>query len=464
MGIVNGSPLEQSATPDTPRRVVVKLHEAAAAASHGLHVAAAFGGTWNALADTFPGVQARPYFAGDLDMWFAASAPPPPAPSLIDTRRYLAVDVPEGIDAMEVAVTLQESPAVESAYPEGGPTPPPLNPFDDPRSANQGYLSAAPDGIDARWAWSSAAADGAGVGFVDLERGWTLDHEDLAGANITIISGENRDYHGHGTAVLGEVASRDNALGGIGIAPAATTRVVSQWRGGTAYSTAAAILSAAAAMQPGDVLLLEAQTTFPTAPGYVPVEVEDLVFDAIHATVASGIIVIEAAGNGSVDLDQFVDLRGRAILNRNSSDFRDSGAILVGAASAGVPHQRLGFSNFGTRIDCFAWGELIDTCGDGGVGQAIDTYTTGFGGTSGASPIVTGCALLLQSWRLHAGLARCTATEMRRLLADPSVNTSSSSPASDRIGVMPDLRAIIQGHTAAASIVPPAPADSTALL
>lgn len=149
---------------------------------------------------------------------------------------------------------------VEDAYVEAGTVPPPVNAADDPRSGNQGYLGAAPAGIDAMWAWS--LIDGHGIRFVDLESGWTLNHEDLAAANISLISGLNQDFQGHGTAVLGEVAAIDNQRGGVGIAPGATVRVVSQWRTATDYSTAAAILSAGQAMSRGDVLLLEAQTNF----------------------------------------------------------------------------------------------------------------------------------------------------------------------------------------------------------
>ena len=243
--------------------------------------------------------------------------------------------------------------------------PPPVSPDDDPRSASQEYLDPSPHGVDARFAWSQGL-DGSGVGFVDLERGWTLDHEDLVDSAIDIISGVNTDYHGHGTAVLGEVAMVDNELGGIGMAPAVMTRVVSQWRPGGQYKTAEAILSAASEMDAGDVLLLEAQTQYQTTgEAFVPVEVEPLVFDAIRTAVGHGIIVIEAAANGTVDLDGFQDVDGRFVLNRHSGDFRDSGAIIVGAASATAPHGRLDFSNFGSRIDCYAWGHGIDTCGDG---------------------------------------------------------------------------------------------------
>lgn len=117
---------------------------------------------------------------------------------------------------------------------------------------------------------------------------------------------------------------------------------------------------------------------------------------------------------------------------------------MVGAASSGAPHGRLGFSNFGSRIDCFAWGEHIDTSGDGAEGRDKHEYTTDFGGTSGASPIVTGCAVLLQSLRRSNGQSPFTPAEIRALLADSALNTSSANPGFDLIGVMPDLQSIVQ--------------------
>lgn len=353
---------------------------------------------------------------------------------------YAAIQVPDAASAERLAKELAARGDIETAYLEGGPTPPPVNAGDDPRSGNQGYLDAAPDGIDARWAWN--AADGAGIGFVDLEQGWTLNHEDLVSAGITLISGVNQAYHGHGTAVLGEVVAVDNTRGGVGIAPGASARVVSQFVTSTSYSTAAAIISAADAMSPGDVLLLEAQTTVGGST-YLPVEVEQAVFDAISDAVDAGIVVVEAAGNGGNDLDDYTDAAGDHILRVGDSDYRDSGAIMVGAASSTAPHSRLGFSNHGSRIDCYAWGENVDTTGDGWTGMSTTAYTGGFGGTSGASPIVTGAAVLLQSWR-RAWKGHAFDPYTLRSWLRSAVNTPSADPAVDRIGVMPDLRAIIE--------------------
>ena len=448
MAIVNGQPLEKDPrTPAVVQRVVVKLRrEAVAGPPSETSMRSPASDAWAVIRQRYPGVSVRPYFSSSLGPDAARmSTTPPPSGASLDTAQYMAVDVPAGIEPESVAREIRREPDVETAYREGGPTPPPVTPDDDPRSGGQGYLAPAPDGVDAHFAWTIAQIDGTGVGFVDLERGWTLNHEDLEEAGVQIISGVSVDYRGHGTAVLGEVAAVDNALGCVGIAPNATVRVVSQWRTGNTYSTADAILSAAERMAPGDVLLLEAQTTYETTGSlFVPVEVEELVFQAIRGAANRGIIVIEAGANGSVDLDGFTDVDGRQVLNRNSGDFRDSGAIVVGAASSSSPHHRLGLSNFGSRIDCYAWGEHITTCGDGRTGDDVNSYTEGFGGTSGASPMVAACALLLQSLRDRNGQPRFTPQEMRDLLSDPSLNTRSADPAGDRIGVMPDLRALIE--------------------
>jgi hypothetical protein len=198
-------------------------------------------------------------------------------------------------------------------------------------------------------------------------------------------------------------------------------------------------------MNPGDILLLEAQSSYPGyGKNYLPVEVYQAPFDAIVAATAAGIIVVEAAGNGGNDLDAFTDSAGKQILNRQSADFRDSGAIMVGAASSAVPHTRMDFSNYGSRIDSFGWGQNVDTCGGSGAGTT--DYTSNFGGTSSASPIVAGAAVLLQSWRQAMGASLFDPATMRSLLSSTTLNTASANPSTDRIGVMPDLKAIIRSY------------------
>lgn len=403
-------------------------------------------GPWDRLEEQFPGITLSRLFTSQepekIQSLVRRAADRDRSYKPRNLLAYFAIDCPGEVDPEALAKAIGQWRSVEVAYVEGGPTPPPspVNATNDPRATNQGYLDPAPDGIDAEYAWTLAGGDGAGVGVVDLEQGWTLNHEDLVTQGITMISGTNTAYFGHGTAVLGELVATDNTIGCVGIAPRASARVVSQYRAGGGYNTSEAILDAAAAMPFGDVLLLEAQTS---AFGYsmLPVECELAVFDVIRLATALGVVVVEAAGNGGNDLDA-VSILGQRVFDRSSADFRDSGAIMVGAGSSLAPHSRLSFSNYGSRIDCYGWGESIDTTGDGWTGNLTTSYTGSFGGTSGASPIVTGAAALVQSLFVAARGYRVGPKQMRVILASAATGTASANPATDRIGVMPDLRSI----------------------
>ena len=407
-------------------------------------------GPWERLAAEFKGITLMPLFTSRrpeevhaLVNRATATDPTYRPPNFLT---YFVVNIPAGVNPEAVVKALSGWASVATVYVEPPPVEPPVvNPADDPRSANQGYLDPAPDGIDAEYAWG-LGGDGTGQALVDLEWGWTFNHEDLAALGITLISGINNSYFFHGTGVLGEIAARDNTVGCVGIAPAvASVRCVSQWLSGGGYSTSQPILDAIAVMSFGDVLLLEAQTSLW---GYVkvPVEIEPAVFDVIRLATALGIVVVQAGGNGGVDLDTVVNPAGQQIFNRANADFQDSGAIIVGAASSAAPHARLNFSCFGSRIDCYGWGEDVDTLSSDATNTATNLYTTSFSGTSSASPIVTGAALTVQGLAESILTHRIGPWQLRTILSLPANGTPSQNPAVDRIGVMPNLRAIIDGN------------------
>src|SRR6266545_4403698 len=149
---------------------------------------------------------------------------------------YFMVDCPLGIDPNDLAKAFLGWASIEKAYYDP-PGVDPVAPDDDPQFGNQGYLDAAPDGIDAEFAWPRAdgsgfsGGDGAGIAVIDLEQGWTLDHEDLIAHGATLLHGTLRDSsRPHGTSVLGELCAVDNALGCIGIASGvASVHVVSRF-------------------------------------------------------------------------------------------------------------------------------------------------------------------------------------------------------------------------------------------
>ncbi|OJD97793.1 peptidase S8 [Bacillus cereus] len=366
---------------------------------------------------------------------------------------YYIVENQGDIDVQALLAKFEKSSLIESAYLQEAETPPEerlpnlsVNPYDEPRLTRQGYLEAAPLGINAPYAWSINGGDGKGTTFVDMEYGWLLSHEDLVNQKIELMSGQNKSkHHNHGTSVLGIVSAEDNNIGGIGIAPKAKVKVVSQIRDNGNYNTADAILSAVNNMQAGDILLLEAQETYDGYgdKNYFPVEVKPDIFDAIRMGTNKGIIIIEAGANGGNDLDQFRDRNGKQVLNRNSPDFKDSGAIMVGAASARVPHKRLYFSNYGSRVDVYGWGNAVDTTDAKPSEFITNLYTSSFAGTSSASPIIAGAAASIQGIAKNNKGKVYTPSQLRNILSDPSTGTKSNDPISDKIGVLPDLKAIL---------------------
>ncbi|HWT25776.1 MAG TPA: S8 family serine peptidase [Solirubrobacteraceae bacterium] len=381
---------------------------------------------------------------------------------------FVEVDCPDGVDPQAVAEVLAQIPGlVEYAYVADIPSDPLVVGTTNPRFAEQRYLEAAPTGIGVAAAWARGA-DGSGVSLIDIELGWFLAHEDLP-RGIALLAGVNEpSSHFHGTAVLGEIVGVDNGVGVVGIAPGCTANVIS-WaeRAGVRRRCriAEAIGSAALRLGDGDVLLLEVQK--PSVNGGVervlPIEVERCVFEAIRLATKLGIVVVEAAGNGGLDLDQYRDARGVATLNRDLPlEFEDSGAIMVGACTPAVPHGRLPRSNYGSRVDCHAWGDRIATTGSYDTPHAGDAYWDpdkeylpgrhGFGGTSGAAAIVAGVCVLIQHLRTLltplGAPGRLDAARMRFLLQDVE-NGTDTFLVSDKIGPMPDLERIIAREFAA---------------
>jgi len=350
---------------------------------------------------------------------------------------------------------LRELPGVENAYKEHTPSLPTVDPTDDTFAGDQDYLDAAPTGIDARWAWTQPDCEGAGFGFIDCEWGWVVAHEDLSASSPTLIHNDNcygsggsfgSGWYDHGTAVLGEIVGRDNTVGIVGIAPSIDYVKMSSFYDAATddhADTAEAIVAAITGVKAGDVILLEIQKS------YRPAEIDDADFDAIRLAVANGIIVVEAAGNGNYDLDAWTDSSGDFRLNRTHADFQDSGAIMVGACVSAVvngTHERWGSSNYGSRIDCYGYGENVVTTGYGDLAGTTDndTYTEDFGGTSGASPMIVGCALILQGKYKATTGTILSPMQVRVILSDPATGTPQGTTVAGNINVMPNLRAILE--------------------
>jgi serine protease len=377
---------------------------------------------------------------------------------LADLNLYFEIQVPKGTTygkVQDLLAKLNRLPSVEIAYAEPpveptmmeqkfSPMLPGLKAATPNFQGQQGYLNAAPQGIDALYAWTLPGGTGTGVKIIDLEHAWQFTHEDMptlfrqGGTPINDVSLRN-----HGTAVMGEMVAKNNGFGVTGIAYQAQAGTES-WSNQT---PASAITTASLAAGTGNILLLEGQWPGPATSSspcgcsgsqcdYVPLEYQQAEYDAIATATANGRIVIEAAGNGSTNLDDPVygNLFNRSV--------RDSKAILV-AASLSTGLSPTCFTNWGSRIDVHGWGENVVTMGYGSLfngGTEDRWYTSSFNGTSSASPIVAGAAASLQGAARAAGRGDRNPLTMRQLINSTG---TPQDPNSKNIGPRPNLRAAL---------------------
>jgi Subtilase family len=402
--------------------------------------------------------------------------------SLADFYRARAAD--NRLDAL--ASRLAAAPLVAGAYVKppsepaavGAPARPGVAPAAPPAATpdftgRQGYLGPAPGGIDAQWAAAQPGGGGAGVRIVDIEGAWLFTHEDLAqnaGGVLTGTPTADLGWRNHGTAVIGEFGADDNGIGVLGVAPDAVVRGASIF-GGT--GSAAAIRQAADAVSAGDIILLELHRPGPRfgfaqrndQHGYIAIEwwPDDLA--AVRYATSKGVLVVGAAGNGAEDLDDAIyDAPAAGFPASWQNPFNPanptSGAVIVGAgapppgthgANHGDDRSRLGFSNYGARVDAQGWGREVTTTGgrfdmagdlQGGADETL-WYTDTFSGTSSASPIVVGALAAIQGMQAAAGrplLTPAQAQAVLRATGSPQQD-GPNGPAAQRIGNRPDLRA-----------------------
>jgi hypothetical protein len=396
-------------------------------------------GHWKALAQQFPGLRIlrlyRSISTTDLAALVRRGETNDPTYHPPNFQTYFVVETASPAAAAQVWHELRAWPGVEHSYVEpAAQSPNPINPAAYAMNGGQGYEDPSPHGIGARCAWTHPGGDGTGQAVIDLETGWTLDHDDFSAHHPTLLFGaiEPADAS-HGTSVLGIMSAVGNFAGIIGIAPnVQSVNVVSYKRDGTSEPTTDTIPDAiACAVQHlvlGNVLLLEVELNF------LPCEFDLACAAAIRLATAAGISVIEAAGNGNQNLDTSLDSAGNLLFPGTPGS--DSLAVIVASATTTVPHTRRANSNFGKRVNCYAWGDSVLTSASTGPSDlASHTNVPEFANTSAASAIIAGSALSVQGMRQAAGLPRLGPADLRAALM-------AGTPSADPIGVMPDLCAI----------------------
>lgn len=399
-----------------------------------------------------------------------------------DINHYFTVQLSKESDASAVTVAnrFEQLDMVEAVHfiPLQNPSPPAasstipdysdrLRTFSD---GNQWYLEPAPLGVGARYAWEGFRGDGAGITICDLEYNANFTHSEFS--NIVLfrppmlsprLSGDDPTGKDHGSAVFGIIGGRKDGIGVTGIAHGARMAFVCQTDFRGQNDIANAIYIALNNLDPGDVLLLEAQTSGPNRPtrpddsnpqlGLVAVTWSRPVYDAVRVGVLNGITVVAAAGNGTQNLDApeySTSVNGWPNGQGPFQLSNDTGMIMVGSGRPSFPTgistepiwNRNGDSNFGATVDVFSWGASLTTAGQGSLlnlaGENFD-YRNDFGGTSGASAIIAGVAGVVQALYQTANDEPASAATMRTLLRTGGTTTLNEAG----IGVMPNLRSVI---------------------
>jgi hypothetical protein len=370
-----------------------------------------------------------------------------------DLSRYYVAYVRNKDQAEKLAKELSKDESVDSTDVVPPPVPATVTITTVSFENLQGYLEPAPGGVDARYAWTFPGGKGTGINMIDIEGAWNFSHEDLLLNQLGLAGGTmnpDASWLNHGTAVIGEIGGDENNFGITGISSQCIVRGYSIFGQNNAFHLA--MKNAADMLGPGDIILIELHAPGPDASGsgqdgYIAMEFWDINFDAIRYATSLGIIVVEAGGNGSRDLDSPV------FQNKFSRSLRDSGAIVVGAGAPpsgnyGPDRSRLGFSNWGSIVDTQGWGREVVTTGYGDLQGGPDPnkwYTAQFSGTSSASPIIVGVIACLQGIRRARGEPPLTFTQIRNLLhtSGSLQQDAPGRPITQRIGNRPNLREMV---------------------
>ncbi|MFT7462279.1 MAG: hypothetical protein ACI9EF_000619 [Pseudohongiellaceae bacterium] len=282
---------------------------------------------------------------------------------------------------------------------------------------------------------------GLGVRLSDCEYGWNQAHEDLNDKNLHLEPGQTIDpqvfvlgWDSHGTAVIGETSAVPNAYGLTGLAPNAEVYTYPEWTLQEGFRRVTSVANAIAGSAPGDVVLLEMQTM--GVAGFGPAELDPSLFAVVRTGVDAGVVVVGAAGNGGENLDSpaYASFMGMG----------DSGSILVGAGSPDLNHNALSFSTFGARVNLQGWGQNVFTLGYGDFAEfgfdKNQRYTSGFNGTSSASPMVAAACVLLQERSRNIHGSPLDPGTLRQILIATGIEQGSGG----HIGPLPSVGAAVQ--------------------
>ena len=260
---------------------------------------------------------------------------------------------------------------------------------------------------------STKSGDGSGAVNVDIgimDTGIDLNHLDLnVYRQVTFVPGTNsgNDDNGHGTAVAGIAAAKDNSQGVVGMAPGArlwSIKVLDRNGIGSSSNIIKGIDYVTQHAKEIDVVNLS----------FGAVGKNEALHNAIIKSVSAGVTYAAAAGNEGIDASSVFPASYPEVIAVSAIVDTDGkcGGISAISTTAGKDDTLASFSNYGSVIDLAAPGVLVKTTAKG------SSYTT-FSGTSVSTPHVTGAAALYKSEHPGAGPSEIR-NALRNLGSSPS--------------------------------------------
>ena len=258
------------------------------------------------------------------------------------------------------------------------------------------------------------SGDGSGAVNVDigiLDTGIDLSHPDLnVYKQVTFVSGTSsgNDDNGHGTAVAGIAAAKDNSQGVVGIAPGARLWAIK-------VLNKDGIGSSSDIIKGIDYVTQHAKEIDVVNLSFGAIGQNSALHSAIIKSVAAGVTYTAAAGNEGINAASVFPASFPEVIAVSAIVDTDGkcGGISPISTTAGKDDTLASFSNYGSVVDLAAPGVLIKTTAKGG------SYTT-FSGTSVSTPHVTGAAALYKSE--HPG---ATPSEVRTALRNLGSTSST---------------------------------------